>query len=222
MNLSGEAKALIGIGLATLLILVGGVFFLGKTNPATQNNNSTQVLTVDSAKLVKEDSQKITVPDAKVTIVEFLDYECEACAAAYPIVDQILDEYKGKVNFVVRHFPNHFNSVLAANAVEAAGEQSRYWEMHNKLFENQKAWGEKRTPQTDLFISYAEELGLDVDKFKQALESNKFTEKINKDKQEGISIGVDATPTFYINSVKVVGVLPYDQFKEKIDTELNK
>ncbi len=219
MNLSGEAKAIIGIGFATLVILIGAVYLMGKTG-STESDTPAQK--VDSQKLVKEDSPQIKVPNAKVTIVEFLDYECEACGAAHPTVKKVLDDYEGKINYVVRHFPNHFNSVLAANTVEAAGEQGKYWEMQNKLFESQKEWGEKRTSQTELFMSYAKDLGLDMEKFKTALDTNKFTDKINKDKDEGISIGVNATPTFYINGVKEVGVLPYEFFKQKIDTELKK
>lgn len=220
MNISGEAKALIGIGLATVLILIGGIFFLTKTNPPEATVKPGEK--VDRSKLVKPDSYKIGTDSAKVTVIEFIDFECEACGAAHPIVKQILDEYKGKIQFVVRNFPNHKNSILAANFAEAAGEQGKFWEMHDKLFQNQKEWGEKQTPQKELFLKYARELGLDMEKLTATVDSNKFTGKINRDKQEGISIGVDATPTFYINGVKEVGVLPYDQFKQKIDAELNK
>lgn len=221
MNLTGEAKALISIGVVTVLLLVGAVYFLSKSpGPADPNAGSTTP--VEQSKLIKDDSYKISTDSAKVTIVEFLDFECEACGAAHPILKKVLEEYKGKVNFVVRNFPNHDNSVLAANAAESAGEQGKFWEMHDKLFENQKTWGEKKVPQTEEFMKYATELGLDMNKFKEVLESNKYVEKINKDKQEGMSIGVDATPTFFINGMKEVGVLPYDQWKEKIDAELNK
>lgn len=220
--MSGEAKALIGIGIATLVILVGAVFLLSSSNPSTSSSDTQPGQKVDSAKLVKADSYKMGSESAKVTVVEFLDFECEACGAAHPVVKQILEEYGDKIQFVVRNFPNHKNSVLAANAAEAAGEQGKFWEMHDKLFENQREWGEKQTPQTELFLKYAQELGLDTEKIKSAMDSNKYTEKINRDKQEGISLGVNATPTFYINGVKEVGVLPYDQFKQKIDAELNK
>jgi len=220
MNLSGEAKAIIGIGLVTVIILVAGVFFVSKSDLSTNNSNET-TQKVDSKLLIKDDNYKTGTTSAKVTVVEFLDFECEACGAAHPVVKQILEEYGDKIQFVVRNFPNHKNSLLAANAAEAAGEQGKFWEMHDKLFENQKDWGEKQTPQTELFLKYAKELELDTEKIKSAMESNKFTEKINKDKQEGISLGVDATPTFFINGVKEVGILSYDQFKQKIDTELN-
>lgn len=215
MNLSGEAKALIGLGLATLLIIVGAVFLLGKSD-----TNTPQAQKIDQKQLIKEDSRKITSPGAKVTVVEFLDYECEACGAAHPVVNQILKDYKGKINYVVRHFPNHKNSILAGNAVEAAGEQGKYWEYHNLLFENQKEWGEKQEPQTQLFLSYAEELGLDMTKFETVLNSGKYNTKLNRDKQEAISLGVNGTPTFFINGLFAGNVMSYEEFKSKIDAKL--
>jgi protein-disulfide isomerase len=215
-----ETKVLLGIGLATILIIVAGAFFLGNGKPAPAEK--TKLSAEEEKTLVKKDSHKKETKGATVTLVEFLDYECEACGAAYPIVEQILEEYKGKVNFVVRNFPNHKNSLLAANAAEAAGEQGKYWEMYNILFENQTEWAEKQTPQTKIFIKYAEKIGLDMDKFKTVLDSKKYDDMLNKDKQEGIALGVNATPTFFINGEKSVGVLPYDQFKTKIDAALNK
>lgn len=221
MNLSTEAKTLLAIGIATVLILVGAVFFLSRSSGISDPASNSSV-PIDQSSLIKDDSYKISTDSAKVTIVEFLDYECEACGASHPVVKQVLDEYKGKVNFVVRNFPNHFNSILAANAVEAAGEQGKYWEMHDKVFENQQEWAEKKTPQTDFFIKYATDLGLDVAKFKDAIESGKFTDKITRDKNEALTLGVDATPTFYVNGVKTVGGLSYAEWKKKIDTELSK
>lgn len=221
MNLTGEAKTLITIGIVTVLILVSAVFFLSES-PTTNDLTSVTSDPIDQTSLIKEDSYKISSKDAKVTIVEFLDYECEACGASHPVIKQVLEQYQGKVNFVVRNFPNHFNSILAANAVEAAGEQGKYWEMHDKLFESQSEWGEKRQLQTALFIKYATELGLDTIKFKDSIESGKFTEKITRDKNEGLALGVDATPTFYINGVKNVGGLSLSEWKKKIDAELSK
>lgn len=221
MNLTGEAKTLISIGVVTVLLIVGAVYFLSKS-PAPGDPDQGSTTPVEASKLIKEDSYKISTDSAKVTIVEFLDYECEACYAAHPIVKRILDEYKGQVNFVVRNFPNHFNSVLAAQSAEAAGEQGKFWEMYDKLFEKQKEWGEQKTPQTDKFMSYAQQIGLDMNKFKDSLDSNKFKNKIEADKSEALGLGVDATPTFYINGLKNVGVLPYDDWKKKIDAELSK
>lgn len=219
--MSGETKTLIGIGIVTLVIIAIAIFSFSGNSDSTANETVT--LTTDQQKrLVTNDSRKITAPNAKVTIVEFLDFECEACGAAHPILKKILEEYKGKVNFVVRNFPNHKNSVLAANAAEAAGEQGRYWLMYDKLFENQKTWGEQQKPQSELFLKYAQELNLDTDEIKSAMDDNIYSKKINSDKQEGIALGVDATPTFFINGEKITGVIPYDEFKKKVDEKLAK
>lgn len=221
MNLSGEAKVLIGVGLATLVILVGGIFLLNKTNPSTSSNqavNSSQK--VDNKILIKEDSPKIEAENAKVTVVEFLDPECEACRAAYPTVKQVLKDYDGKINFVVRYFPLHNNSMLAAKTLEASGEQGKYWEMMDILFTRQTEWSEKKEPQTEIFLKYAQELGLDIDKFNDALAKKEYEDKVNRDKNDGITAGVQGTPTFFINGSLAGNVMSYDEFKRKIDAEL--
>lgn len=219
MNFSGEAKALIGIALITVIILVGGIFFLSKSNPSAVN---TETKKVDNAVLIRSDSPKIEVPNAKVTVVEFLDPECEACRAAYPTVKQVLKDYEGKITYVVRYFPLHKNSQLAIKTVEAAGEQGKYWEMLDKLFTNQTEWSEKDTPQTEIFMKYAQDLGLDMDKFKQAITKKEFEDKANRDKSDGTSAGVQGTPTFFINGMQAGNVMNYAEFKNKIDAELNK
>ena len=213
-----ETKVLLGIGLVTILIVVGGAFFLGGDKPKPEADAKP----VSSDILIKKDSYKEEVKDAKVTVVEFLDFECEACGAAYPTVEMIREEYKGKINFVVRNFPLHKNSVLAAKAAEAAGEQGKFWEMYSMLFENQTEWAEKTNPQTEVFIAYAEELELDMDKFKKGLESKAFEDKVNRDKSDGITAGVKGTPTFFINGKLAGNVMAYEEFKGKIDAELAK
>lgn len=222
MKLTSEAKTLIGIGLATVVILLSAVFFLSKTSPSTTSETVNESLPVDTTQLIKADSYQTASASAKVTIVEFLDYECEACGAAHPILKKVMSQYPNDINFVVRHFPNHFNSIAAGRAAEAAGLQGKYWEMHNTLFEKQTTWSEKRVPQNDKFKGFAVEIGLDMEKFNVDFEKGEFIEKINRDKKEGISLGVDATPTFFINGVKAVGVLSEAEWKEKIDAEINK
>ena len=218
ITMSNEAKVLGGISLLTIIIVIlAALSFGGQSSPQKEN-----IEPIDQKILVRDDSYKIESPGATITVVEFLDFECEACEAAYPTVEQIRKDYKGKINFVVRYFPLHKNSVLAAKAAESAGEQGKFWEMYSKLFENQKEWGEKTEPQTELFTKYAEDLELDVDKFKEGLESKAFEAKVNRDKEDGIKAGVQGTPTFFINGVLAGNVLSYEEFKSKIDTELNK
>ena len=215
MNLSQEAKVIIGISVVTISIVVGAVFFLSKPNNAEPQ--ATERVT-NTEQLLGDQKRAIKAGGAKVTIVEFGDLQCPACGAAHPVVKQVLADSEGKVNFVWRHFPlpMHRNAMLAAVAAEAAGEQGKFWEMHDMLFENQTEWAEENNAK-EIFTRYAQELGLDTTKFTEALDSNFNAERIQTDQDEGIALGVNSTPTFFINGEKVNGVISYDEFMQKID-----
>ena len=216
--MSNETKILGGIGIVTLILVVGAAILIGGDSKSA---TSDEAVKADTKLLVKDNSQKLGSPSAKVTLVEFGDYQCPACGAAHPITKQLLDEYKGDVFFVYRHFPlpSHKNAVIAAQAAEAAGEQGKFWEMHDMLFENQETWSESNKAQ-DIFVSYAENLELDVAAFTNALNNKDAVEKINADQDDGIKLGVNSTPTFYINGEKQAGGMSYSTFKEKIDAAL--
>ncbi len=212
-----ETKVVIGMISVTILILVG-IFVLSGKQAGVKFADSEPVS--DMSMLVREDSQKIEAVGSKITLVEFLDFECESCGAAYPSVKRILSEYEGKMTFVVRNFPLHKNSVLAAKSAEAAGEQGKFWEMYAKLFENQLEWGEKQTPQTELFRKYAQEIGLDMKAFDAVISSTKYEDKIARDQNDGRGVGVQGTPTFFLNGKIVRGVPSYAALKQLIDKEL--
>ncbi len=170
------------------------------------NSSSPTAQSVDPAILVRPDSNKIATDSAKVTVVEFGDYQCPACAMAAPVTKQLLKEYEGRINFVFRHFPlpQHGNAMLAAKAAEAAGEQGKYWQMHELLYTNQTAW-ENQSSAAEIFAGYAKEIGLNDTQFRDTMNSNKFFDKINGDRNDGETAGVNSTPTFYINGVKTAG-----------------
>ncbi|MGH3352007.1 MAG: DsbA family protein [Nocardioides sp.] len=136
-----------------------------------------------------------------VTFVEFLDFECEACGAAYPIVEDVRKKYAGQVTFVVRYFPlpGHFNSERAARAVESAARQGELEAMYNKMYETQATWGEAQTPHDDLFRSFAEEIGLDMKKYGADYASEEVASRVRRDVDDGIELGVQGTPTFFVN-----------------------
>ena len=215
MNLSQEAKVIIGITVVTIAIVVGAVFFLSQ--PGQQGTQATERVT-NTEQLLGDQRRAVKAEGAKVTIVEFGDLQCPACGAAHPIVKQVLADREGEVTFVWRHFPlpMHRNAMLAAVASEAAGEQGKFWEMHNMLFENQTEWAEENNAK-EIFTGYAQELGLDTAKFTEALDSNFNAERIQTDMDEGIALGVNSTPTFFINGEKINGVISYDEFIQKID-----
>lgn len=214
--MSSEVKFFVSVGVVTLAILVGGVFLYSK-------NSSGNVKPVDEKLLVKENSTKITSASASATLVEFGDMQCPACAAAHPTTKKIREDYAGKINFVFRHFPlpQHKNAQIAAEAVEAAGEQGKFWEMQDVMYDKQSDWGEKDKP-LDIFMGYAKDLKLDETEFKDEIDSNKFKDKIDGDTYDGNQAGVDATPTFYINGIKYTGDYSYDNLKKALDSAMKK
>jgi protein-disulfide isomerase len=146
-------------------------------------------------------------PNAAVTIVEFTDYQCPSCAKTQPVLEEVAREYGDKVKLVVRDFPldQHANAAKAAEAAEAAREQGKYWEYVAILFNNQEAL------QVEKLKEYATRLGLDRAKFDQALDSGKFSEKVIRDLGEGNKLGVNSTPTVFVN-----GKLIKDKSRESL------
>ncbi|MFH1399157.1 MAG: thioredoxin domain-containing protein [Candidatus Woesearchaeota archaeon] len=173
---------------------------------------------IDMAGLLEDDSVKGD-PNAPVTIIEFSDFECPYCARFYQqTFDQIEEEYlkTGIAKIVFRDFPLvfHKNAQKAAEAAECAGEQGKYWEMHNILFEQGVAGG------TDTFKKYAAELALNTPLFNTCLDSGTMEAEVKKDMQEGIAAGVKGTPAFIINGQLVSGAQPFENFKQVIDAKL--
>lgn len=217
--MSNENKILIGIGVVTMVLVAIAVFSLGGSGGANETANSTPK---DVKTLIREDSHTLGAKNAKVTFVEFGDFQCPACGSAHPIVAQLKGTYKDKVKFVFRNYPlpAHPNAMIAAEAAEAAGAQGKFFEMHDLLYENQKDWSESKDPLKEHFLGYAKELNLDTAKFEKEVKENKYKNRIEKDKNDGNAVGVSATPTFYINGIEKVGGAPYDEFKKKIDEAL--
>jgi len=157
-------------------------------------------------------------PNAPVTIVEFSDFQCPFCSRAVPTLKQIESEYPDKVRVAFKNqpLPFHQHARLAAQAAMAANEQGKFWEYHDKLFANQQALDRSSLER------YAQEVGLDMGRFRSALDSNKFEAQISADAAEGSRLGASGTPTFYINGRQLVGAQPYASFKQIIDEELSK
>ena len=156
--------------------------------------------------------------NAPVTIVAFSDFQCPFCSRVVPTLHDLEKQYGNKVKIAFKHqpLPFHPNARPAAAASMAANEQGKFWEMHDKLFANQGALDRQNLEK------YAQELGLDMGKFKAAMDGNKFDALITKDSTEGTAIGANGTPTFFINGRQLVGAQPIDQFKAIIDDELKK
>lgn len=221
-----ETKILIAIGAVVLVAAIVAASFYRKAADGEQ-----QPIAAINNQLVRADSPTLGAADARVTLVEFLDPECEACRAFSPIVKQFLKDYNGKLRLVVRYMPLHQNARLAAAYTEAAGEQGRYWEMQEALFRNQPEWGERhgqpatsaahQLPANVLFERYAADLGFNVEKMRADVASNRFAAKIERDFQDGKSLGVQKTPTFFVNGRKLQRFSQQD-LKALIEEELKK
>ncbi|MFA5021908.1 MAG: thioredoxin domain-containing protein [Patescibacteria group bacterium] len=155
--------------------------------------------------------------NAKVTLIVISDFQCPYCQRHEPTMQQVLKNYGDKVRIVWRNFPLtsiHPYAEKAAEAAECAGEQDKFWEMHDKLFENQSAL------TNDDLKSYAKALGLNTSKFNDCLDSSKMAAKIAKQSEESQAAGVSGTPGTFVNDQLVKGAYPYDTFKTMIDALL--
>lgn len=160
--------------------------------------------------------------DAAVTLIEYGDYECPACATYLPIVEQIVKEYGDRIRFAFRDFPlnQHQSARPAAYAAEAAGLQGKYWEMYELLYKNQNDWAPVPRTAKETFESYAERLGLDLARFKSDVESAAVRDAVEKDYQGGIAANVDHTPTFFVNLKQIPNPRNYEDFKSIIEQAL--
>jgi protein-disulfide isomerase len=155
--------------------------------------------------------------EAKVVIIEFGCYSCHYTKLAEPTVRKIIDRYDGQILYVYKDFPlstTHINALRASEAAHCALDQGKYWEYREYLFANQDQ------QLTEELIGYASNLGLNIDEFKQCLNTKKYQSVIEENYQEGLNSGITVTPTFFINDKSVVGAKEYKEFKKIIDKEL--
>jgi protein-disulfide isomerase len=150
-------------------------------------------------KIAIDDQPWTGAADAPVTIIEFTDYECPSCGRTAPVLEEVVKEYADKVKLVVRDFPldQHAHAFKAALAAEAAREQGKYWQYTSLLFKNQKAL------EVENLKDYATQIGLDRARFDQALDSEKYADNVKRDLRDGGLVGVDSTPTVFINGKRL-------------------
>ena len=153
---------------------------------------------------------------AAVTVVEFSDFQCPYCARVHPTVVQLLEEFPDEVELAFKHYPlpNHAKAPLAHRASIAAGQQDKFWEMHDLIFENQGAM------EREDLVAHAESLGLDLAAFEAALDDDALGEMISADLREGSEAGVRGTPSFFVNGRLLSGAQPYAAFKAAVESAL--
>lgn len=160
--------------------------------------------------------------DSAVTLVEYTDFQCPACATYAPVVEKLIAEYADRVRFVYRHFPiysKHPNAEIAARASEAAGKQGKFFEYAEVLFAKQNDWSELADPK-ETFKTYAKDLGLNVDDFEKYMNSNESRNSVTKDAQGGTRAGISGTPSFFLNGKSIANPNGYTAFKKLLDDAL--
>lgn len=198
--MSRSTKFTLALIAAAALVLAGFVIFL---NPDEQESAPAEGTGSASAQLVREDSPTLSEGSSDVVFVEYLDFECEACLSLYPAVEEIRAEYGDRVTFVVRYLPLHGNSVEAAKAAEAAGAQGEFEAMYKALFENAEEWSHQETSQREAFFGYAEELGLDMERFEQVYDDPATLARIEQSAADAEALGVTSTPTFFVDGERL-------------------
>lgn len=210
-------KFLTYFSVCALIILF--FFLIFRSNSNQQPAES--IIAIEAADQVKGNK------DAKVILVEYSDFQCPACASFYPIVKKMSQEFSEKIAFVYRHFPltQHKNAKPAAYAAEAAGKQGKFWEMHDIIFENQNNWSQEKNAK-DLFIKYAQDLGLDIEKFKSDFDSKEISDKIENDYKGGLALKVNGTPSFFLNGkyldIRSGIISTEEKFRQLLQSEVDK
>jgi protein-disulfide isomerase len=206
----------IGLWSAIALGIVVVIFAVRLNDGSTPDQPTLTVDAVASSDQTKGNS------DSKILFVEYGDFQCSACGRYYPLLKQLNQEFGDRIQFVYRHFPlrqTHPHAQLAAQVAEAASKQGKFWEMHDLLFENQQEWSELRSTKKT-FNKYAEELNLDLERFKQDVSSKETKGKVNNDYSSGIKAGVNSTPTLFLNGKKLQNPRGYDDLKKLVEEAL--
>ncbi|MBU1118260.1 DsbA family protein [Patescibacteria group bacterium] len=171
--------------------------------------------------LTLTEDERMSGPDtAKVTIIEYSDFQCPACAVFSAEVKKLREEFPNDVRVVFRHYPLkqlHPQAERPSKAAEAAHRQGKFWEMHYKIYENQQTWSQMNNMEVE-FEKYAKELELNIDDYRAAYEDKSIQDKLDADRKSGYKLTIDATPTFYINGKKLENnPRSYAEFKELIE-----
>lgn len=209
---SPTAKVAVWVVLAAVVIAAVIAFVAARVG-------STAAAPEDAGQVVRENSQVLSqAPNEQAVLVEFLDYECESCRAAYPFIEELRVDYADTVTFVHRYFPlpGHRNSMNAAVAVEAAAQQDQYEAMYQRMYETQAQWGESAEDKSAVFRGFAEDMGLDMAAFDAAVADPATRERVELDVADGEALGVGGTPTFYLDG-EVLNPESLEEFRAEVE-----
>jgi protein-disulfide isomerase len=193
------------VGLIAVVLIGGSVWY---SNEVAKKNNEGVVVS-DHVK---------GNPQAAVTLVEYSDFQCPACASFQPVLTEILAAYGDSIRFEYKHFPLvqiHARAEAAARAAESAGQQGKFFEYHDQLFANQSEWVNSANPYS-YFTQYAEDLGLDMDQFKRQSRSSLLADKVRAQYNEARELGLTGTPSFYLNGERM-SFKTFEEFNAQIE-----
>jgi protein-disulfide isomerase len=206
--------------LGGIVVALAAVFVIGANWYRQDEQAALETIATGSTdRLVRPYSPTLGPADAPVTLVEFLDPECEACGAMHPIVKRVMDEFDGQVRLVVRYMPLHANSVYAAGLLEGARSQEMYWELMDAFLSRQMEWASHDAPRPELLNAYAAQLGLDVERLAAAASGAEVERRIRQDTSDGQALGVNRTPTFFVNG-RPLARIGYEPLRAAIVAEL--
>lgn len=206
------------IAIAAVLVVIGIIAAITVFRPFSPTREEVAVATP----VLAPNTHRLDIADdGKVTLVEFLDFECEVCGAVYPHIEDLREEYAGRVTFATRYFPipSHRNSENAAVAVEAAARQHRFEDMYDQMFQTQATWGESQDSKAALFRDFAQEIGLDMDQYDADVADPSTLERVRFDFEAGVSLGVQGTPTIFVND-ELLKLEHIDDIKAALDAAL--
>jgi len=206
--------------LIALLLMV--VAFVAATmfHNSGEEKAMTERATNNSAALIKEYSVKVGNPDAKVTLVEFMDPACGTCAQFHPLVKQLMQQQAGKMNLVIRYSPFHQGSDQMVAMLEAARKQDKFWEVLELMFATQRQWTINHVAQPDIFMGFIERAGVDVARIQQDMNNPEIAKIIQQDLADGKLLGADKTPSFFVNG-KPLPSFGYQQLQALIESEVS-
>lgn len=211
-------KLLVGVIGGTLVLVLAIAFLFSDSGESGPTNYDPNLILGDERLVRVAESQEempeedgVEASDSAmanevVTIAEFSDFQCPACKASHPVVARLVANNPGEVRLVYRHFPLesiHPNARAAGVAAEAAARQEAFWLYHDHLFDFQEDWATESDP-TEMFVDYARELGLNADQFEEDLEDPELAQLVDADIADGMALGVNSTPTFFVDGEMVL------------------
>jgi protein-disulfide isomerase len=214
-----QNKKLVGISLFVLVALFVGLAYFYKNN---ENSKEALIVSSSAASLIRDHAMFFGDNKKNISVVEFLDPECESCAIFHPMIRKVYKEHYSDIKLVVRYLANHKNSEFAIKILEASREQNKYEEVLSTIFEKQPVWAQHNNEKPELlWIFLAQIEGLNIDKLKEDMKNPKIDEIIKIDRQDATALNVKGTPTIFVNEKKLERLSQKDLF-DLIEAEIYK